>query len=116
MSLSDLTAPVFLGTALGLFVGKQLGIFAFTWGAVKLGAAKIPGGASWRTVYGVSMIAGIGFTVALFIATLAFGGEPELLDEARLGVLVGSLASGVAGTVVLRFSTIRPRAGAAPAT
>jgi NhaA family Na+:H+ antiporter len=114
MSLSDLSAPVFLGTAVGLFVGKQLGIFAFTWGAVKLGTAEVPGGASWGTVYGVATIAGIGFTVALFIATVAFGGEPELLDQARLGVLVGSLASGVTGMVLLRLMP-RPRAVAAPA-
>jgi NhaA family Na+:H+ antiporter len=116
MSLDDLTAPVFLGTAVGLFVGKQLGIFAFTWGAVKLGGAEVPGRASWGTVYGVATIAGIGFTVALFIATLAFGGEPELLDQARLGILVGSIASGVTGTVVLRFVPLRPRAVATSVT
>ncbi len=102
MSIKDLTGSVFLGVAVGLFVGKQLGIFAFTWGAVKLGAAELPGGAPWRSVYGVAMVAGVGFTVALFIANLAFGGEPKLLDEARLGVLVGSLVSGVSGMLVLR--------------
>ncbi|MGZ3478783.1 MAG: Na+/H+ antiporter NhaA, partial [Myxococcaceae bacterium] len=102
MSIQDLTGSVFLGVAVGLFVGKQLGIFAFTWGAVKLGAAELPGGAPWRSVYGVAMVAGVGFTVALFIANLAFGGEPKLLDEARLGVLVGSLVSGVSGMLVLR--------------
>ena len=85
MSVANLTAPVFLGTAVGLFVGKQLGIFAFTWAAVKVGAAEVPGGAPWGSVYGVAMVAGIGFTVALFIANLAFGAEPELLKrgEAR---------------------------------
>ncbi len=76
MSIENLTAPVFLGVAVGLFVGKQLGIFAFTWGAVKVGAAEVPGGAPWRSVYGVAMVAGIGFTVALFIANLAFGARP----------------------------------------
>ena len=103
MTAADLAAPVFLGVAAGLFVGKQLGIFAFTWAAVKVGGAEVPGRASWSSVYGVAMIAGIGFTVALFIANLAFGGHPELLNQARLGVLVGSLVSGVAGMLVLRL-------------
>jgi NhaA family Na+:H+ antiporter len=103
MTATDLAAPVFLGVAVGLFVGKQLGIFAFTWAAVKVGAADVPGRAPWSRVYGVAMIAGIGFTVALFIANLAFGGHPELLNQARLGVLVGSLVSGVSGMLVLRL-------------
>jgi len=103
MALSSLTAPVFLGTAVGLFVGKQLGIFAFTWAAVKAGAAAVPGGAPWSRVYGVAMVAGIGFTVALFIANLAFRHAPELLSQARLGVLVGSLVSGLSGTLLLRL-------------
>ncbi len=102
MPASALTGPVFLGVAVGLFVGKQLGIFAFTFGAVRLGAAEVPGGAAWGKVYGVAMVAGIGFTVALFIANLAFGAEPELLNEARLGVLLGSLVSGLTGTLLLR--------------
>ena len=116
MSIENLTAPVFLGVAVGLFVGKQLGIFAFTWGAVKVGAAEVPGGAPWPSVYGVAMVAGIGFTVALFIANLAFGHDPELLDEARLGVLVGSLVSGVSGVLVLRALPAAGRAVAAPET
>ena len=115
MSAADLTAPVFLGVAIGLFVGKQLGIFAATWLAVRLGAAEVPGRAGWGCVYGVSMIAGIGFTVALFIANLAFGGEPELLNEARLGVLVGSLVSGVSGMLVIRAMPVRARTLAAEA-
>jgi NhaA family Na+:H+ antiporter len=114
MTAADLTEPVFLGVAVGLFVGKQLGIFAFTFGAVKLGAAEVPGGAPWSRVYGVAMIAGIGFTVALFIANLAFGHHPELLKQARLGVLVGSLVSGLSGMVVLRLLPA-PAAQAAPA-
>ena len=109
MTAADFTAPVFLGVAVGLFVGKQLGNLAFTWAAVKLGVAEVPGGAPWSRVYGVAMVAGIGFTVALFIANLAFGGHPELLNQARLGVLVGSLVSGVSGMLVLRL--IPARAG-----
>jgi NhaA family Na+:H+ antiporter len=115
MSPASLTAPVFLGTAVGLFVGKQLGIFAFTWGAVRAGAGEMPGRASWGSLYGVSIVAGIGFTVSLFIANLAFGGEPRLLDQARLGVLVGSLVSGVTGTIVLRLMPQPARPVPAPA-
>ncbi len=115
MTLADLTAPVFLGVALGLFLGKQLGIFAFTWGAVKLGAAEVPGGAPWSQVHGVAMVAGIGFTVALFIANLAFGGDPDRLQQARLGVLVGSLVSGVSGMLVLWALPARGGVVAVPA-
>ena len=114
MRAAQLTEPVFLGVALGLFVGKQLGIFAFTFGAVKLGMADVPGRAPWSRVYGVAMIAGIGFTVALFIANLAFAHDPELLKQARLGVLVGSLVSGLSGMVVLRLLPA-PQAQAVPA-
>jgi NhaA family Na+:H+ antiporter len=114
LTLADLTEPVFLGVAVGLFLGKQLGIFAFTWGAVKVGAAKVPGGASWSRVYGVAMVAGIGFTVALFIANLAFGHAPALLNQARLGVLVGSVVSGLSGMLLLRLLP-PPPAHAAPA-
>lgn len=114
LTLADLTEPVFLGVAVGLFLGKQLGIFATTWMAVKVGAAEVPGRASWSRVYGVAMVAGIGFTVALFIANLAFGHAPALLNQARLGVLVGSLVSGLSGMLVLRLLPA-PAAHAAPA-
>jgi NhaA family Na+:H+ antiporter len=99
---SQLLGRVAVGTALALFLGKQLGIFVFTAVAVRLRLAPIPGGASWGKLLGVSMVAGIGFTVALFIAGLAFGADARLLDEAKLGVLVGSLGSGVVGALVLR--------------
>ncbi|MGQ0508186.1 MAG: Na+/H+ antiporter NhaA [Myxococcaceae bacterium] len=101
---SDLLRPVPLGIALGLFLGKQLGIFGATWLTVRLGVASAPG--PWRHIYGVAILAGIGFTVALFIADLAFPG----LNEAKLGITVGSLASAVVGVIVLRFSS--PFAGA----
>jgi NhaA family Na+:H+ antiporter len=114
MTAADLTEPVFLGVAVGLFLGKQLGIFAFTWLAVKLGAAEVPGGATWSRVYGVAMVAGIGFTVALFIANLAFGHDRGLLNQARLGVMVGSVVSGLAGMLVLRLLPA-PAARAVPA-
>ena len=98
-------APVALGTALGLFVGKQVGIFGFTVLAVKLGLSPMPGGSSRGQLYGVSMVAGIGFTVALFIATLAYPATPALLAEAKIGILVGSLAAGVLGALVIALSS-----------
>jgi NhaA family Na+:H+ antiporter len=114
MTVADLTEPVFLGVAVGLFLGKQLGIFAFTWLAVRVGAAEVPGGATWSRVYGVAMVAGIGFTVALFIANLAFGHDRGLLNQARLGVMVGSVVSGLSGMLVLRLLP-PPAARAVPA-
>jgi Na+:H+ antiporter, NhaA family len=101
--LATVLAPVALGTAAGLFVGKQLGIFGLTLLAVRVGLAPMPGGASTAKLYGVSVIAGIGFTVALFIASLAYPNAPALLDEAKVGILLGSLAAGVCGFVILRL-------------
>jgi NhaA family Na+:H+ antiporter len=101
MGPADLTASVTLGTALGLLVGKQLGIFTFTLAAVRLGLAPPPGGASLAKLLGVSIVGGIGFTVALFIAALAFR-DPRLLLHAKLGILAGSFASGILGATILR--------------
>jgi NhaA family Na+:H+ antiporter len=103
IGLEELTNSISLGAAMGLFLGKQLGIFLFTVLAVRLGLAPMPGEASRGKLYGVAVIAGIGFTVALFIAGLAFP-EPRLLDHAKIGILLGSLASGVVGFLVLRFT------------
>jgi NhaA family Na+:H+ antiporter len=103
LSLSALAHPVPLGIIVGLFVGKQVGIFVFTLGAVKLGVSPMPGEARASQVHGVAVVAGIGFTVALFVATLAFPGEPRLLAEAKLGILLGSLLSAVVGYMLLRF-------------
>ncbi len=102
ISLTDVLAPIPLGIALGLFVGKQIGVFSFSWVAVKLGLAKLPADTNWRQIYGVACLTGVGFTMSLFIGTLAFDGD-ETLNAVRLGVLMGSLASGVLGYVVLRF-------------
>jgi Na+:H+ antiporter, NhaA family len=101
-SLSELFGPVALGSAVGLFAGKQVGVFAFTRAATALGLAPSPGGASSAKLYGVAMLAGIGFTVALFIAQLAFSDDPALLMQAKLGILVGSALSGLGGSLVLR--------------
>lgn len=107
MSGGALAQPVVLAIALGLFVGKQIGIFASIWGAVRLGLANRPGDASWQQIYGVSLLAGIGFTMSLFIGGLAFPGDAARLDAVKLGVLAGSFLSGVAGFVVLRTAATR---------
>ncbi len=109
-----LAGSVAIGTAVALFGGKLIGIFAFTAAAVKMKIAPIPGGATFAKLLGVSIVAGIGFTVALFIAGLAYAGHPELLDQAKAGILVGSLAAGIAGALVLRLTATigEPRADA----
>ena len=89
---------------MGCSSGKQLGIFAVTLAAIRLGLAPAPGNASMTKVFGVSIVAGIGFTVALFIAGLAFPGDPHLLDEAKFGIICGSFASGIAGCALLAFT------------
>jgi len=93
--------PVSLGTAVGLLVGKTAGIFGFTRAAVGLGLGGVPGHAGAGKLLGASAVAGIGFTVSLFIAALAFPHDAALLDEAKVGVLMGSLASGIAGAAIL---------------
>lgn len=97
-------APLPLGVAAGLFLGKQLGVFGAVWGTVKLGLAPKPAGASWPQIYGVALLCGIGFTMSLFIGGLAFGASPELIDEVKIGVLGGSLLSALAGFAVLRLA------------
>lgn len=109
---AQLVGGVAVGTAVALLVGKPLGIFAFTWAAVRLGLAPVPGGASLAKLFGVTVVAGIGFTVALFIAALAFPGRPELLDEAKVGILAGSLLAGFAGALVLWLTRREERAPA----
>lgn len=101
ISVADLVAPLPLGIALGLFFGKQIGVFSLSYLAVKLKLAKLPTGANWAQVYGIACLTGVGFTMSLFIGTLAFEGD-ALLNAVRLGVLMGSIASGVLGYVLLR--------------
>jgi Na+:H+ antiporter, NhaA family len=111
---AQITGRIAVGTAVALFVGKQLGIFVFTWIAVRLGAAPMPGAASAGKLLGVSIVAGIGFTVALFIAGLAYPMSPALLDEAKVGILAGSLVSGLVGAAVLRLTRRVPARSSAP--
>lgn len=101
LAVSDLLSPVPLGIALGLFVGKQIGVFSMCWIAVKAGWAKLPEGANWVQVYAVACLTGVGFTMSLFIGTLAFD-DDSLLNGVKLGVLMGSIASGVLGYTLLR--------------
>jgi NhaA family Na+:H+ antiporter len=102
--LSALLSPVSLGIILGLFIGKQMGIFAFSFLAVKLKFATLPEGVNWKNLYGAAILAGIGFTMSLFIASLAFT-DPALLDLAKIGILSGSLLSGIAGFMFLKTSS-----------
>lgn len=106
ISFHTLLSPIPLGIILGLFLGKQIGIFGACWLAVKTGLGRLPEGANWRYLYGVSVICGIGFTMSLFIGTLAFGevDAGETMPLVRLGVLSGSLLAGIVGYGVLRKS------------
>jgi len=99
---SDLVGPVALGVGLGLVVGKTLGVFGVSLLAVRLGVATLPAGVSPAKLLGASILTGIGFTVALFIAALAYPDAPPLLAQAKVGILVGSLVAGVGGSLVLR--------------
>jgi len=103
-----LATPGSLGIVLGLFVGKPVGILASSWAAVRLGLAELPTGSGWARLYGVSMLAGIGFTMSLFIASLAFS-APAQASIAKLATLVGSMASAVVGLVVVAATTRSPR-------
>ena len=105
---SVLLAPMPLGIALGLFLGKQVGITGAVWLAVRSGLTRLPEGITWSQIYGVSLIAGIGFTMSLFIGSLAFA-DPEHAAMVRIGVMFGSLLSAVGGLVVLSLACTRSR-------
>jgi NhaA family Na+:H+ antiporter len=99
--------PVPLGIVAGLVVGKQVGVFGATWLLVKTGAAALPQGVSWRHLYGVAWLAGIGFTMSLFVSGLAFT-DPAIQGQAKLGILLGSLVSGAVGAAILASLKRRP--------
>ncbi|EEZ85952.1 Na+/H+ antiporter protein [Vibrio harveyi 1DA3] len=105
VSMSGLTSMLPLGIALGLLVGKPLGIFTFSWAAVKMGIAKLPEGVNFVHIFAVSVLCGIGFTMSIFISSLAFGNvSPEFDTYARLGILMGSTTAAVLGYALLHFS------------
>ncbi len=105
VGLEQITHPVPIGIALGLFFGKQIGIFGLCWIAIKLKMASLPEKMNWPALYGASALCGIGFTMSLFIGSLAFEetGVNLLFDE-RLGIIIGSILSGVVGFVALRLA------------
>ncbi|QDQ26777.1 Na+/H+ antiporter NhaA [Chitinimonas arctica] len=108
LSPANLLEPAPLGIALGLLIGKQLGVLSFAWLAVKSGLGRLPEQVGWREIYGAALLCGIGFTMSLFISGLAFSGDdPHLLVTSRLGILVGSLLSAVAGYLLLARSPRR---------
>lgn len=104
VSLEQLTGPVPMGIMAGLFFGKQIGVFGFSWVAIKLKWATLPDNSNWLQLYGIAVLTGIGFTMSLFIDSLAFI-DDALFDYAdRLAILVGSFASGILGYLVLRYA------------
>ena len=108
VEIGDLGAvlqPLPLAIALGLFVGKQVGVFGAIWAADRFGIAPRPANARWRELYGVALLCGVGFTMSLFIGALAFPASPDAVEAAKLGTLAGSLLSAVAGWALLRFTT-----------
>jgi NhaA family Na+:H+ antiporter len=110
VTLDSVLAPVPLGIAAGLFLGKQAGVLGASWVAIRLGLAKLPAGAGWGAFYGVSLLCGVGFTMSLFIGLLAFP-TAAAQDSVKIGVLAGSTLSAVAGSIVLGLCRSRRRGG-----
>lgn len=103
ISLEQMSGPVPVGILLGLFLGKQLGVFGFSWLAIKLKLATLPDESNWMQLYGVSVLTGIGFTMSLFIVSLAFVDDSIFQYTDKLAILVASFASGIVGYLILRF-------------
>ena len=101
LSLSSLLSPVPLGILLGLFFGKQIGVLLFSYVSVKFKFADMPNNSNWMTIYGVSILTGIGFTMSLFVGNLAFIENTQYIDGVKIGVLSGSLLSTVFGYLIL---------------
>ena len=105
ISFSSLLSPVPLGILLGLFLGKQFGVFLFSYVSVKLGIAQMPNNSNWISLYGVGILTGIGFTMSLFVGNLAFIENYQYMDGVKIGVLSGSLLSTVFGYLLLLFTS-----------
>ena len=103
LSPADLFAPLPIGIALGLLIGKQVGIWGTAWLGVKAGFAKLPDGVNWRLLHGLSLLAAIGFTMSLFVGGLAFN-DPAQIDSVKIGVLAGSLIAAVTGFFLLKVA------------
>ena len=106
ISMQNLVDPVPLGVALGLLLGKQVGVFLSAALTIRLGLAKLPEDSTWVQLYGVALLCGIGFTMSLFIGNLAFAGSAHLVDEVKVGVLMGSILAAICGVIVLRRSSV----------
>jgi len=111
--LAGVTSAISLGVILGLLLGKPIGLMLLSWLAVRSGLAALPGDVSWRAIFGVGWLAGIGFTMSLFVSGLAFKSGPAL-EQAKMGILAGSLVAGVTGYLVLRWALPSAPAAAAP--
>jgi NhaA family Na+:H+ antiporter len=105
INLRSLLSPVPLGILCGLFFGKQIGVFLFAYISVKLNLAQKPNNTNWTSLYAVSVLTGIGFTMSLFVGNLAFVSSPMYLDGVKIGVLSGSLLSTLVGYFLLTIST-----------
>jgi NhaA family Na+:H+ antiporter len=105
LTISSLMLPVPLGILLGLFFGKQLGVMFFSFFAVKLGVAQMPDNSNWLSLYGVSILTGIGFTMSLFVGNLAFIENTQYIDGVKIGVLAGSLLSTIFGYLILLITS-----------
>ncbi len=107
LTFASLLAPVPLGILLGLFVGKQIGVFLFSYASIKLGFAQLPSNANWVSFYAVGILTGIGFTMSLFVGNLAFIENTQHIDGVKIGVLSGSLLSTVIGYLLLLYASKR---------
>ncbi len=105
ITMETVLAPLTLGIAGGLFIGKQIGVFGFTWVAVKSKLCRLPEGTNWVQIYALALLTGIGFTMSLFIGGLAFD-DPEIGSQVRIGVLSGSILSALAGYLLLKLSPV----------
>ncbi len=107
ISIEEMAGPVPLGIMLGLFIGKQVGVFGFSWLAIKMGLASLPQGSNWTLMYGVSVLTGIGFTMSLFVDTLAYNDTQIYHYADKLAILLGSFLSAIVGYLILHLKTAK---------